>query len=209
MLDTGAEINLLKLNRIRRTAQTNTTETVYMTGISADRLTTLGTVNIRIFGELVKFHLVPKLFPIEADGILGTEFLKSKSATIDYFSQSLKFLNKTIPFVSGEVIDVPSRSSRIFFCNVSNLNTDEGYIPRLGLPPGVYAGDALVKNINGKAYFKIHNTTHEKVSLTVPTLELLDFSVRTLPDSDHISLPPDPDDSEYLHSIHTILYSDS
>ncbi|KAI4474485.1 hypothetical protein M0804_014836 [Polistes exclamans] len=83
---------------------------------------------------------------------------------------------KTILLAIEESICVPSRTSLICYCYVANTKVKEGYIPRLRLQPGVYAGEGLVKNKNGKAYFKIINITSESVSLAMPELELLDYN---------------------------------
>ncbi|KAI4473948.1 hypothetical protein M0804_015089 [Polistes exclamans] len=181
MIDTGAEINLIKSNVLRKSTETDATETVQLTGISQDRHSTLGTAKVRIFGEDVKFHLVEEDFPIQSN---------------------------------DESICIPSRMSQIFYCYVANTEVKEGYIPQLQLPPGVYAGEALVKNENGKAYFKVINTTSKPVSLAIQRLELFDYSLGTLlnsapNNSDPLSEICDPDQSEYLHYVHIILASTS
>ncbi|KAI4473711.1 hypothetical protein M0804_015215 [Polistes exclamans] len=181
MIDTGAEINLIKSNVLRKSTETDATETVQLTGISQDRHSTLGTAKVRIFGEDVKFHLVEEDFPIQSN---------------------------------DESICIPSKMSQICYCYVANIEAKEGYIPRLQLPPGVYAGEALVKNENGKAYFKVINTTSKPVSLVIQRLELFDYSLCTLPNSAPNNSDPlaeicDPDQSEYLHYVHTIFASTS
>ena len=37
------------------------------------------------------------------------------------------------------------------------MNIEEGFIPFLSLKKGLYAGNAIVKNHNGKAYMKVAN----------------------------------------------------
>ncbi|KAI4475668.1 hypothetical protein M0804_014164 [Polistes exclamans] len=157
MIDTGAEINLLKANILRETTKIDATETVQLTGISQDRHSTLGTAMVRIFKEDVKFHLVEENFPILSNVILGTEFQQSKFATIYYTKRSLKFCNKTIPFVTDENICVLPKTSSICYCYVVNTETEEGYIPRLRLPLEVYA--------------------------VIPRLELFEYITSTLPNS--------------------------
>ncbi|KAI4473889.1 hypothetical protein M0804_015122, partial [Polistes exclamans] len=100
----------------------------------------------------------------------------ANSATIDYTNGCLKLCKKVIPFVADESICVPSRMSQICYCYVANTEVREGYIPQLQLPPGVYAGEALNKNENGKAYFKVINTTSKSVSLAIPRLELFAYN---------------------------------
>ncbi|KAI4475294.1 hypothetical protein M0802_015211 [Mischocyttarus mexicanus] len=82
------------------------------------------------------------------------------------------------------------------------------------LPKGVYAGEALVENKNGKAYFKLHNTTSRFVSLKIPKLELLAYSIGTLPnlacDSyKSLSEIENSDLNECLHTLYNISKSTS
>ncbi|KAI4473237.1 hypothetical protein M0802_016235, partial [Mischocyttarus mexicanus] len=156
-----------------------------LTGISTDKRNTLGSSVIRIYGEDALFHLVEENFPIQSDGILGTEFLSSRSAKIDYALGCLNLKDISIPF-------------------------SEGYIPRLQLPPGIYAGEALIRNDNGKGFFKISTTTSEDFMFEIPRLELFDFNMDTLPNSGsktvkNISSIPDPNESNVLSFIHTIF----
>ncbi|KAI4473284.1 hypothetical protein M0804_015419 [Polistes exclamans] len=89
------------------------------------------------------------------------------------------------------------------YCYVANTEAKEGYIPRLRLPPGVYAAEALVKNENGKAYFKVINTTSKPVSLVIQRLELFDCSLADGTDDLDVTLPATADakitetDNEY------------
>ncbi|KAI4475314.1 hypothetical protein M0802_015209 [Mischocyttarus mexicanus] len=85
---------------------------------------------------------------------------------------------------------------------------------RQRLPKGVYAGEALVENKNGKAYFKFHNTTSRFVSLKIPKLELLAYSIGTLPnlacDSyKSLSEIENSDLNECLHTLYNISKSTS
>ncbi|KAI4485281.1 hypothetical protein M0804_006786 [Polistes exclamans] len=178
--------------------------------MSQDRHSTLSTAKVRIFGEDVKFPLVEKNFLIQSNGILGTEFLYLKSATIDYTSSCLKFCKKIILFVADESIRVPSRMSKICYCYVANTEVREEYISRLQLQPGFYAGEALVKNKNGKAYFKVINKTFKSVPLAIQRFEIFDYSTSTFlnlasNNSDSFSEVYDPKQSEYLHYVHTIF----
>ncbi|KAI4474793.1 hypothetical protein M0804_014669 [Polistes exclamans] len=86
-------------------------------------------------------------------------------------------------------------------------STLEGYMPLLQLPAGIYAGKALIKNNNGKGFFKITNTTSKQYMFEIPRLELSDFSEDTLLNSgsDNGSKTTDPDSSEILSFIHTIF----
>ncbi|KAI4473818.1 hypothetical protein M0804_015153 [Polistes exclamans] len=80
-------------------------------------------------------------------------------------------------------------------------------MPLLRLPAGIYAGEALIKNNNGKGLFRITNTTSKQYMFEIPRLELSDFSEDTLLNSgsDTGNKTTDPDSSEILSFIHTIF----
>ncbi|KAI4476876.1 hypothetical protein M0804_013203 [Polistes exclamans] len=185
MIDTGAEVNLLKKNCIKPSTKIDNTDLLQLTGITLEKQNTLGTLIIRIFREDVLFHLVDDNFPILFDGILGMDFFGSKSAIINNTLGCLSFKNMSVLF---------SRSEKEF-------------MPFLQLPVGIYAGEALIKNSNGKGFFKISNTTSKQYMFEIPRLELSDFREDTLLNSGpNTSYKTNaPDSSEILSFIHTIF----
>ncbi|KAI4472665.1 hypothetical protein M0802_016598 [Mischocyttarus mexicanus] len=141
-----------------------------------------------MFREDIKFHVVNETFPIRTNGILGNEFLASRN----------------------ESVCIPSRSSKILYCHILNLDISEGYLPRFELPAGIFAGEVLVKNNYGKGYFKVCNTTPEVFWFEIPRVELIEFKEHTLPSSGfNANIPAsetnDPDSSDILASIHKIF----
>ncbi|KAI4475713.1 hypothetical protein M0804_014135 [Polistes exclamans] len=83
MIDTGADINLIKIKKLAKGTSINTKRIVQLTGISLDTQKTLGTIKLIIFGEKTTFPAVDNHFPISADGIIGNEFLRSTPTNID------------------------------------------------------------------------------------------------------------------------------
>ncbi|KAI4472596.1 hypothetical protein M0802_016664, partial [Mischocyttarus mexicanus] len=214
MIDTGADINLMKLKSLAKKSTFNKNDIVQLTGISPEKLSTLGSLDLIIYGEKTTFHVVNNDFPIFADGILGNEFLRSIPTNIDYIKEVLRVGNKEIPFTVSGRISVPPRTTEVIYCHVINNEVKNGYIPRLRLPKGVYGGEALVENKSGKAYFKLHNTTSRFVSLKIPKLELLDYSIGTLPNLACDSYKPlseieNSDLNECLHTLYNISTSTS
>ncbi|KAI4473512.1 hypothetical protein M0804_015307 [Polistes exclamans] len=181
MIDTGADINLIKTKKLAKRTIINTKRIVQLTGISPDTQKTLGTVELIIFGEKTTFHVVDNHFPISADGIIGNEFLRSTPTNIDYIREVLIVKNRRVPFTVSDKVGIPPRTSKVIFCHVINADVKDGYIPRIQLPIGVYAGEALVGNVDGRAYFRLINTTSRFVSLQIPKLELLAYNIETLP----------------------------
>ena len=72
---------------------------------------------------------------------------------------------------------LPARSKTVSFVNVSNSNIKEGYLPRLNLGAGIHAGNALVRNQDGKAYLQIINSNEMDTTITIPTVELEEFEI--------------------------------
>ncbi|KAI4476897.1 hypothetical protein M0804_013224 [Polistes exclamans] len=207
MIDTGDEVNLLKKNCIKPLKKIDGTDLLQLTGITLEKQSTLGTLIIRIFEEDVLFLVVDENFLIHFDSILGMDFLRFRSAIINNTLGYLNFKNMSVPFSRSESVCILSRSSKIFYCYVKNLEISESYMPFLRHPAGIFAGEALIKNNNGKGFFGITNTTSKKYVFKIPRLELSDFSEDTLLNSrsDTGNKTTDPDSSEILSFIHTIF----
>ena len=179
MIDTGSEVNILKLNTVRQTQEIDKNKQLQLRGIAKDLVSTLGTIKITLMGNDVTFHVVQNDFPIKPQGILGTEFFIKLNASIHYSKKQLELNGTSIPFVNRTQIVLPARSKTISFVNVSNSDIKEGYLSRLDLGTGIHAGNVLVSNQNGKAYLQIINSNEEDTTITIPTVELEEFEIMT------------------------------
>lgn len=63
------------------------------------------------------------------------------------------------------------------------VNNDKlsGFIPRLNTGPGVYAGECLARNCDGRVQIFIINTTAEDLNLIIPPITLEDFDQTVVP----------------------------
>lgn len=124
IVDSGADISLFKINKVRPDRIVNIAKKNKLTRISDKTIETLASTDTEIFfenGLKVKhsFQLVSKNFPIQTDGILGRDFLTTNRCKIDYDSWLLHFDigNKTISipiednFKDGFIL--PQRSETI------------------------------------------------------------------------------------------------
>lgn len=64
-------------------------EVSIITGVTMTRVYTLGTIELEIFGKLVKFHLVRDTFPITVDGILGRVFVRQERCNTSFYHNAL------------------------------------------------------------------------------------------------------------------------
>lgn len=87
LIDTGSEVNIIKIDKLRGELIVNEKEKVRLRGINEKTTETIGTINIPIEisnNEIsVKFNLVEKDFPIPKDGILGHTFLSKNKVIVD------------------------------------------------------------------------------------------------------------------------------
>ncbi|CAD6208870.1 GSCOCG00012760001-RA-CDS, partial [Cotesia congregata] len=115
---------------------------------------------------------VPNEFPIKRDGILGSKFLEDNFADVCHSQKCLKLKDKLIKFEHEETISVPPRSRTGFYVRVANPEVKTGYVKQLNISKGIYLGEALVTNRDGKAYMIAINTTQKRVEIVVPVVKL-------------------------------------
>ena len=172
MIDTGAYPCIIKKGCVHGSISINANEKLQLTGITEDAVNTLGSIEARIIHTTVTLHVVPDDFPIIQQGILGTSFFQEHDACINYAQKILTWGNYSFPFKTQETVILPPRSNSGFVILISNPEIKTGYIPRLRICDGVYAGDSLVTCINNKAYLRVINTLDHEIEVLIPTLKL-------------------------------------
>lgn len=80
-----------------------------------------------------------------------------------------------MPFAKSKKITIPGRTSEVCQAKVNNSDLGMGHVPRLDFREGVYAGEAIVTNNQGKAYFKIFNTKETDVVIKTPCITIKEF----------------------------------
>ncbi|CAD6234233.1 GSCOCG00012378001-RA-CDS, partial [Cotesia congregata] len=171
-------------------AEGNLTKLIYGSKLGAKVKTSLNiAVPVTIAGltsELKKIY-VPNKTLFQLQGELGrmyqkdTEsvvefFFATRGAKIDYKNKLLKMDGEKFPFrqanrVENGVMYIPPRSESTFFIEVQNPEVREGFIPKLRICKGVFAGNCLVRiNNMNRAYLQIYNTTEEEVAVKIPNL---------------------------------------
>ena len=75
VLDTGAELNLIKQRKVKTGVSINFQMKYNLFGITQQGVKTAGEVYLDINGVFCPFQPVPNTFPIKCDGMLGMPFL--------------------------------------------------------------------------------------------------------------------------------------
>jgi len=175
MIDSGSDANLLKKEYINPTIDIDEKDKIILQGISAEPVSTLGSVSITLLGRKIKFHLVSDNISFASHGILGTGFLREHNCMIDFKKKCLHYGNSRLPFVKIERVKLAPRSVTPFHINVTNPELRTGYIPLVKSAKGVFFGNAIVSNVDGKAYLPIFNTSEQACELEIPSLSLQEF----------------------------------
>lgn len=198
LVDTQADISVLKYNSDLKSIKIDKFNTVSIKGVTDGVTSSLGsiitTININNFESPQEFHIVDKQFPIPVHGILGRDFLKSHQCNIDYDSMTISIPNGynyiSIPILEGPengLITVPARSEvirKLFF----DINE-----------PHVVLNDEISTNIHvastiinkNSSYIRILNTsdttqTFPKNSIKLQPLN--DFNIITSQNSNSTEL---------------------
>lgn len=162
LLDTQADISVLKLSSIELQNPINTAAQVLIKGVTHESIQTVGTLRASLsFNSLITtmdFHIVPEEFNIPVDGILGRDFLHRHNCIINYNNNTLTVNNQvSVPILEGpgETIIIPPRSETIRRLHVNQ--TEDCIIKNHEIVPGVFIPRAIVNPSN--AYVPILNTT--------------------------------------------------
>lgn len=175
MIDSGSGVNLIKQSVIKFNVPWEDERTYTLQGISSQSVGTLGSVLISLMGKPTLFHVVPDSVGFVQNGILGNRFLQDHAANVDYKNKCLHYDNTKIPFTEIVNIKIKGRTISPFYVNVTNPEKQYGYIPLVTPTKGLYYGNAIVTNVNGRAYLPIINTTEVNYKLEIPSVELEDF----------------------------------
>ncbi|KAL7292582.1 hypothetical protein TKK_0013715 [Trichogramma kaykai] len=129
-----------------------------MSGINSEAVATFGRVTLKFFDKPCPLDILRDDFPIEYDGILGMEFLRTQKAHETYY---LHARTKTL-------VDL-------------DCDFEEGssYVPCIRAGPGIFAGESLVKIQNYRAPLFITNSMSYDINLTLPPIKRCDFETST------------------------------
>ncbi|CAG5096807.1 Protein of unknown function, partial [Cotesia congregata] len=165
-------------------AEGNLTKLIYGSKLGAKVKTSLNiAVPVTIAGltsELKKIY-VPNKTLFQLQGELGRMYQKDTESVVEFVNRLRKkgreiMDGEKFPFrqanrVENGVMYIPPRSESTFFIEVQNPEVREGFIPKLRICKGVFAGNCLVRiNNMNRAYLQIYNTTEEEVAVKIPNL---------------------------------------
>ena len=166
------------------------TKIYHLTGIGQGFYQTHGIVPIRIFNRVANFHLIPANFPIKTCGIIGMEFLRQNSASLNYENHNITLNLSDCNQMNPCVEYLPARLKTPVTLKVKDRNLLASYLERIEAGKRVLLGESLFRCINGEAKTYPINTTLHDIELTIPPVELHEFE--TLSETDKIKSGTEP-----------------
>ena len=189
LIDTGADISLLKLDETDRNREFLDHTDCVIKGISDETTHSHGTIKTKFQFEdqtvNQRLHIVDYNFPIQTDGILGRDFLIKNSCKIDYetFTIALYFndIEMILPMQTklphNNDIFIPARMQTI---KAINLNlVEDSVILNEEIQEGIFVANTIVPS-RGIAHVKILNTREESINIknfTPKILPLRNFEI--------------------------------
>lgn len=133
ILDTQADISVIKLNSVNTTSFINDNEIISIRGVTNGIIDSYGTIDTDIVinkhYEIPHiFHVVPDNFGIPSDGIIGRDFIRKHSCSINYETNRLEFRYNNLEFsltihdtINNEIV-LPPRCEIFRYCKIENFD---------------------------------------------------------------------------------------
>ena len=198
LVDSGADITLVKSYKLLGTAEFEPKDGVRVKSIGGAVIETHGSIQTRIREGRIdipfRFQLVSQQVGVKGDGILGRDFLKLMQARICYKGRSLTFRragfvihkklislpeldNGAHQGVGEGKLTLPASIELIVKLPVSAGSCIvEGLVEKAEIPSGVYLAVSLVKVNNG--HIIIHNTRERDIEVPNPVVKVVELRDR-------------------------------
>lgn len=170
ILDTQADISVIKLDSVINKSKIDTLNTITIRGVTNGKTESHGSIDTEIMlGKgveiLHKFHVVENDFGIPSDGIIGRDFIREYNCKIDYETNTLEFYydNLDISLTIHDTLDedtivLPARAEVFRYCYIPNFDQ-----------PKVIMNDEIDKDVfiattvaySPKIFVRILNTSEE------------------------------------------------
>lgn len=173
LLDSGSELNLIKLSSLNDQTIVYENVVYHLKGINNQLVPTIGQTQLHLkFGNrtiLTDFQVVHSEFPIQHDGILGKPFMVSNRVVINYETNEI-----TIPD-NNDIILQPRTETLVAVRAETRLEEEEVLIACQELSDSIMCSNVVSKIKNRNALISLINPTEQVVRFCVPNLEQLNY----------------------------------
>jgi hypothetical protein len=185
-VDTGAELNIIKINSLKDDILIDTNKKQQLQGITNGITHTIGSTWLDVLVEKnnikVKFFVMDSDFPIPGDGILGEPFLMENRAVIDVGQGELSLPDKS-------TMELPARCETVvpIFVNNPDMKSKGIIIHAQPITDNVSCGNVLNNIVNQQLLISVINTSDEICTIKVPNLEELTYETLNEASIKHVS----------------------
>lgn len=169
LVDSQADISLVKISCLNPNIILNENEKISITGITTFSIQTLRTIHTQLtisnFSIPQIFHVVNDDFNIPSNGILGKDFLKNNKYKIDYGSMTISVFIRNNRFnipifqgANGYSCIIPPRCEVYRIFNLHNV-TEPMFIDSQEVSKGVLIGKDIIDSKT--PLLRVVNTTDE------------------------------------------------
>jgi hypothetical protein len=197
LVDSRADISLVKSRKLLGTAEFEPRDRVHVKSVDGSILETHGGIETRIRVDGIEipysFQLVSQQVDLRGDGILGRDFLKMMQAHICCKKRLLTFQykgstvhkklgpppgyeSKTSQDRSVDMLTIPARTEMIVRLPVNiEPHVREGLVEKSELLTEEYLAESLVKVNNGYVITSVLNTREQEIEIPNPEVQLIEL----------------------------------
>lgn len=183
LIDTGADLNIIKLSAIKNNVPVEATSTTLI-GINENSIKTLGIIKINLIIDKnnyfdTVFHVVDDKFPGSMTGILGIPFFSDNDVTLNLRKGEMiidRQQNKE------NMISLPPRSNNVLTISVANENINNGdsvVINKQNLSKSIWLGNTISLCENNAIMANVINISENCVSLQEFKMNKIDWDLYT------------------------------
>ena len=153
LIDTGADLNIIKINALKNDTEINEKEKIYLKGINEKIVSTIGKTELDLIIDNkafeTEFYVVNEIFPITGDGIIGNKFLVDNHAIIDVANNTITINESKIKNDNDICFTLQPRSETIVEISIDDkdMNNKNILINKQELLPDVYCTNIYNKVI--------------------------------------------------------------
>lgn len=177
-MDTGADLNVIKIDSLNDDVIVNTHNQHQLQGISGQLVQTIGSIQLTLGignrNRQFEFHVVPSSFATPQDGIVGKPFLQGNT---QYAVINLG--KKEITLSDRPEMVLLARSETIIPVTVNDLQleTQQVLVHAQNIEENVSCGNVLNKVKDQQVLVSVINTSEESLSIKIPKLQNLSFEI--------------------------------
>ena len=160
LVDTGAEISIIKGSSLSPGVEYQLCEGVDIKGISNTIMKTEGTIELKLFTDTHEtthtFHVLRENSELPYDAILGKDFFETREGVINYCSRQIIMNDEVIVNFDPKPTANKTEPCRLtlkarteMIVRVPTSSKGKGFLPKNELLPGLYLASSLTRALNG------------------------------------------------------------